>query len=255
MEKSVVSSEGGKKIIALFDVDGTLTKARSPMDDQMRTVLNGYLDKGVHLAVVSGSDQKKILEQVDETIVKRMPFAFFENGLVTHKLGEKFEETSLQAALGNDKLKKFVNFCLSYLANIDVPTKTGTFVELRTGLINVCPVGRNCSREEREEFEKYDMEHQVRKTFVDVLKKEFDGFGLQFAIGGQISFDVFLEGWDKRFCLRYLKDYDEIHFFGDKTLQGGNDYEIYEDERTSGHSVKNPEETIAILEQLFGPPN
>ena len=32
----------------------------------------------------------------------------------------------------------------------------GTFVEFRSGLINISPIGRNCSREERNEFEKYD---------------------------------------------------------------------------------------------------
>jgi hypothetical protein len=32
----------------------------------------------------------------------------------------------------------------------------GTFVEFRSGMINVSPVGRNCSQEERDEFEKYN---------------------------------------------------------------------------------------------------
>jgi hypothetical protein len=32
----------------------------------------------------------------------------------------------------------------------------GTFVEFRSGMINVSPIGRNCSQEERDEFEKYD---------------------------------------------------------------------------------------------------
>lgn len=36
-------------------------------------------------------------------------------------------------------------------------------------------------------------------------------------LGGQISFDVFPDGWDKRYCLKYLDNYREIHFFGDKT--------------------------------------
>lgn len=40
-------------------------------------------------------------------------------------------------------------------------------------------------------------------------------------LGGQISFDVFPEGWDKRFCLRHLlgeeSTFTEIRFFGDKT--------------------------------------
>jgi len=34
-----------------------------------------------------------------------------------------------------------------------------------------------------------------------------------------ISFDVFPEGWDKRYCLNVLDDerFDTIHFFGNET--------------------------------------
>jgi hypothetical protein len=32
----------------------------------------------------------------------------------------------------------------------------GTFIEFRVGMLNLCPIGRNCSPEEREEFIKYD---------------------------------------------------------------------------------------------------
>lgn len=37
--------------------------------------------------------------------------------------------------------------------------------------------------------------------------------------GGMISFDVFPEGWDKRYCLNVLDDerFDAIHFFGNET--------------------------------------
>jgi phosphomannomutase len=45
--------------------------------------------------------------------------------------------------------------------------------------------------------------------------------------------------------------YTEIHFFGDKTFEGGNDYEIYTDKRTIGHSVANPDETYAELKKIF----
>jgi phosphomannomutase len=84
-------------------------------------------------------------------------------------------------------------------------------------MINVSPIGRNCSREERNEFEELDKKAGWRKKFVADLKKEFGEDELSFSIGGQISFDVFPKGWDKRFCLRYVeKDFDEIHFFGDK---------------------------------------
>lgn len=32
----------------------------------------------------------------------------------------------------------------------------GTFIEFRSGMLNVSPIGRNCSQEERDEFERYD---------------------------------------------------------------------------------------------------
>lgn len=32
----------------------------------------------------------------------------------------------------------------------------GTFIEFRMGMLNVSPIGRNCSQEERDEFERYD---------------------------------------------------------------------------------------------------
>lgn len=64
------------------------------------------------------------------------------------------------------------------------------------------------------------MQPSCRKKFVEVLKQKFGHLGLTFSIGGQISFDVFPQGWDKTYCLQYVdKDFDEIHFFGDKTFE------------------------------------
>lgn len=71
---------------------------------------------------------------------------------------------------------------------------------------------------------------------------------------------MFPAGWDKTYCLGHLEaeakkpdgiEYSTIHFFGDKTYKGGNDYEIFEDPRTIGHTVLNPDETAAELKKLF----
>jgi phosphomannomutase len=125
-------------------------------------------------------------------------------------------------------------------------------------MLNVSPIGRNCSRAERNDFEAYDKEHNIRKTMVSVLQKEFAELNLTYSIGGQISFDVFPTGWDKTYCLKYLPeaDFDEIHFFGDKFFEGGNDYEIYESSRTIGHAIEdaNPQTTVNKLSELFGIP-
>ncbi len=71
---------------------------------------------------------------------------------------------------------------------------SGTFIEFRTGLINVSPIGRNCSQEERDAFEAYDkvrcdvlaelhrgcsrstdgtQVHKVREKMVATLQEKF----------------------------------------------------------------------------------
>lgn len=128
----------------------------------------------------------------------------------------------------------------------------GTFIEFRNGMLNVSPIGRNCSQEERNAFDEYDKKHQVRVKMVERLKKELADLDLRFVIGGQISIDVFPRGWDKTYCLQFVeKKFKYIHFFGDKTYEGGNDYEIFIDKRVTGHSVKDYHETIKILKSLF----
>ena len=63
--------------------------------------------------------------------------------------------------------------------------------------------------------------HNVREKFKSALQEEFKDSGLKFAIGGQISIDIFPIGWDKTYCLRFVEadNYDTIHFFGDKTAE------------------------------------
>ncbi len=44
---------------------------------------------------------------------------------------------------------------------------------------------------------RYDLANNIRSKFVSVLQKEFADYNLTYSIGGQISFDVFPQGWDK----------------------------------------------------------
>ncbi|EPS70120.1 phosphomannomutase, partial [Genlisea aurea] len=204
--------------IALFDVDGTLTAPRKAVTPEMLQFMRD-LRKVVTVGVVGGSDLVKISEQLGETVIQDYDFVFAENGLVAYAEGKLIGTLSLKSFLGEDKLKEFINFTLHYLADLDIPIKRGTFIEFRSGMLNVSPIGRNCSQEERDEFEKYDKVHGIRSEMVSVLRKKFEHLNLSFSIGGQISFDVFPKGWDKTFCLRYLNEFEEIHFFGDKTYQ------------------------------------
>ncbi|KAI9229052.1 MAG: phosphomannomutase [Piptocephalis tieghemiana] len=238
--------------LVLFDVDGTLSPSRRTATKEMLELLQ-TLRKRVVIGYVGGSDFSKQVEQLGPNLLKDFDFCFSENGLTAYRLGKELASQSFISHLGEKKYQELVNFSLRYIADLDIPVKRGTFIEFRNGMVNISPIGRNCSQEERNEFDRYDAIHQVRKTFVEKLKEAFPDIGLTFSIGGQISFDVFPTGWDKTYCLRHVKDegFKTIHFFGDKTMVGGNDYEIYEHPEVQGHTVTSPEDTAAQITKLF----
>lgn len=240
------------KKLLLFDVDGTLTKSRLTIEEPMKEILKKlHLRDDLDLGIVGGSNYDKQIEQLGEDVIKFFKYIFSENGLVYRKNGVIVEETSINKFLGEINTQKIINFSLRYLSNIILPVKRGTFIEFRTGMINVCPIGRSCSQDERIEFFEYDNKNGVRKNLREALINEFSDLGLNASLGGQISIDVFPNGWDKTYCLRFVEGkYDEIHFFGDKTDIGGNDYEIFIDPRTIGHSVMSPNDTVELLNKF-----
>jgi len=223
------------------------------------------LRQQVAIGFVGGSDLVKQEEQLGSPtapVTSLFDYCFSENGLTASRLGVPLASTSFIKWIGEEKYKKLAKFILHYIADLDIPIQRGTFIEFRNGMINVSPIGRNASNQERLDYQKYDLEHGIREKFVEALKKQFPDFGLTYSIGGQISFDVFPTGWDKTYCLSLIEaeakregadaiEYKTVHFFGDKTFKGGNDYEIYEDPRTTGHSVKNPEETMKVIKEIF----
>ncbi|KAF9820626.1 hypothetical protein IEO21_01329 [Rhodonia placenta] len=245
------------KKLVLFDVDDTLTPARQNVSLEITQILRA-LRKKVVIGVVGGSDFVKISGQLavaGSSVVEDFDYMFAENGLTAYKNAQPLPSQSFIKFIGEERYKKLANFILHYIADLDIPIKRGTFIEFRNSMINVSPIGRNATVQERNEFEAYDKQHGLRAAFIKVLREKFPDYGLTFSIGGQISFDVFPNGWDKTYCLRHVEDeqFEEIHFFGDKTYKGGNDYEIYTDPRTIGHSVSSPADTARLLKELFLP--
>jgi phosphomannomutase len=245
-------SSDERNVLILFDIDGTLSASRATAKPEMMARIE-ELRETHWIGVVGGSDVDKGMEQLGADLFDKVDYYFPQNGLCAFKGREKIHEQSIKAHLGEKNIARFVNWTLRYLSELDLPVKRGTFVEFRSGMFNVSPIGRNCSQEERMAFNEYDNEHGVRLRLVEAMKAEFADLKLRFVIGGQISIDVFPEGWDKTYCLRHVEHLNckEIHFFGDKTAPGGNDHEIFASERTVGHTVTDPEHTMQLLNELF----
>ncbi|OAG31925.1 phosphomannomutase [Nematocida displodere] len=240
-----------KKTLFLFDVDGTLTPSREKVTEEMLTFLRSLKDHGL-TGFVGGSDLCKQKEQLGEECLKLFDFCFPENGLHFIKNGQEVSSQSYLEYVGEPTHTKLVNKIMQLMSEIDLPVKRGNFIELRSSMVNISPVGRSCSKEERKSFCAYDKEHKVREKMVTELKKDF-GTVLTFSIGGEISIDIFPIGWDKTYCLNHLakEAIGDIHFFGDMTHQGGNDYEISTDARVFSHTVTSPADTIVQVKEVI----
>jgi phosphomannomutase len=110
------------RIIALFDVDGTLTIPRGEVKEDMMNVLK-TLRKKITVGIVGGSDLPKQEEQLGEGIVNEVVWNFSQNGLVAYNNGQLLESNSISKLLGEDNIKRIVNWTMKYLADLDLPVK------------------------------------------------------------------------------------------------------------------------------------
>lgn len=119
-----MSTPENPRIIALFDVDGTLTIPRGEVTPEMMTFMKD-LSKKITVGIVGGSDLPKQEEQLGAGIAKVFPYNFSQNGLVAYKNGELLEIQTISKHLGEDNVKRLVNWVMKYLADVDLPVKVG----------------------------------------------------------------------------------------------------------------------------------
>lgn len=99
--------------------------------------------------------QQEQLGSPNVDVTSLFDFCFSENGLTAFRLGETLASNNFIQWLGEDKYQNLVDFVLKFIANTKLPRKRGTFIEFRNGMVNISPVGRAASIEERDEFEAY----------------------------------------------------------------------------------------------------
>ena len=233
--------------VFLFDIDGTLTPPRRSMESSHTMYfLNWMVGKKVYL--VSGSDRYKVLEQVPSSILSRCEGVFC--SMANEFWGSKDDSVYKNEWEAPINLLKDLN---QILLESEYGVRRGNHIEHRTGMINFSVVGRQASREEREEYFNWDKLNRERVGIVDSLKDKYKD--LDFNIGGQISIDINPKGANKSQASKWVRENSleeiEFVFFGDKCQKGGNDYDIVKDihENKDGvyFNVEGPEETLRIL--------
>lgn len=252
-----------KKHVCLFDMDGTLTPIRGKISVEMIGALE-KLSAISEIGIVTGSGMDYVLEQCKDLLDSNINLTVYPcNGTQTFIRSENDwvlkESVNMKEEIGNKDFRELI-FCLLILqASIskesfgsEIPL-SGTYIQYRESMINWCMIGRNATKEEREIFASLDKKYEIRKT----LKKKIENLGagfnskLSFAIGGATSIDIYPKGWDKTFSLKNYSSLEKVYFFGDACEKGKNDFEIYEKLKPRSFHVKNPEETISIVNDLI----
>lgn len=207
-----------EKEVFVFDVDGTLTDSRQPISPQFLTFMLTFCkDNDVYL--VTGSDRRKTFEQIGPILYESVKGVWQCNG---NEYWEKSRRVSQNEMTIDYEFK-------SYLDNLvqatRYPIKTGNHIEKRTGMVNFSIPGRDSNDVQRQQYFDWDLQNHERSCIVKKMNHDYPK--LHASIGGMISIDISPRGNNKSQIADILnKQYETIHFFGDRMEFGGNDYPL-----------------------------
>jgi phosphomannomutase len=242
------------KRMIVFDLDGTLAKSKSSLDDEMAKLLGQLLDV-IKVAVISGGAwpqfQKQLLIHLphddrlkDLSLLPTSGTRFLQyDGEWKQLYAEDFspaEKAKIIAAL----TKSFDDSGLK-------PAKHwGEVIEDRGSQITLSAMGQDAPLSEKKNWDPdFEKRKEIRKI-LDPLLPEFS-----IGLGGSSSIDVTRPGVNKAYGMRKLESVlgvpiKEMIFIGDALFPGGNDHPA----RDTGAvciQVRDPEETKRIIETII----
>ena len=214
-----------KKNMILFDMDGTLTEPRDMLDRRLLPSLRKLI-KYADLGIVTGSDIDYLKFQM-EYLIKQTELRY-----CTHLLpcnGTKhytpprlpddtfhlMHEMNMKDHIGDYSYRHLMMVLSerqSEACYLPIPL-TGNFISYRGSMINWCPIGRNADRKQRKEFVEFDKNKtpSYRKLELKRLQHLISlwcGKPIVVKLGGQTSFDIYPEGWDKTYALKHFENYN-----------------------------------------------
>lgn len=251
------------KKVFLFDLDGTLCASRKKIGKDMIDALDGLADHG-DIGILTGSDMDFLKEQCQELFSslgsKKKVYALACNGTKAFEVKNsgdtfaKIKEESIKEFLGdvdfNDLMKEIIFMQADLITNTPIPL-TGNFITCRGSTVNWCPIGRGATDEDRESFIKKDKALKIRERENQKLKSFISSNNLDLIanIAGDTSFDIYPNGWDKTYAMKFFENCD-VYFWGDRMIPDGNDYTMHLLLKDKSFPIKDPEDTIKSIKKL-----
>lgn len=197
----------------LFDVDGTLTDARRPINAEFEYFMEQFVNKHKCM-IITGSDREKTIEQIGLDLTVRFERVYHCSGNHVFEGMKEVKKNDWQLS------KEQYTFLQQYLQKINYNEMTGNHIEQRTGTANFSIVGRNADWHQRARYVLWDNTNKGRETVAMYYNEEFKDSIAQ--VAGETSIDIFPVGCDKSRAIKEQKG--TTIYFGDNCFPGGNDY-------------------------------
>lgn len=235
----------------LFDIDGTLTPSRGKINEEFRLFMVDFCEKH-ECYLVTGSDQKKTIEQIGEYLYNKFDLQFQCSG------NQIFASSNKKVHESEWKLPKIARqFLITQKNQSGFPLRTGAHIEDRPGMVNFSVVGRRADQSERLRYVQWDNETDERNIIADRFNKLFPE--LEATVGGETGLDIAPKGQNKAKVIDWVRELarnpsGDFIFFGDACQEGGNDYplaaRITENNIGVAYNVSDYKETWNILKEI-----
>lgn len=205
-----------------FDLDGTLTQHKTPLEDRARDTLN-KLSENARLCMVGAGMCERVFKQMKEFPIDiignyGMQVAYYKSGKL---------ETVFNATLPVDK--NSVEECVTLFRQKHGFTEfAGENVEYHSsGCITLPILGTSARQEDKLAF---DPDRKKRRAVYEEVKALFPEYTV--FVGGSSSFDMAPKPYNKyyaldRYCAEFNIKHSETVYVGDDYGLGGNDESVY----------------------------
>ena len=243
------------KNLIVFDLDGTLAKSKSSLDDEMAGLLGTLL--GVSkVAVISGGAwpqfEKQLLVHLPTDGRLKDLSLLPTSGTRFLRYDGQWKQLYAEDFSPAEKAKIISALTRSFAESGLAPARHwGEIIEDRGSQITLSAMGQDAPLDEKKNWDPdFEKRKAIRKILDPLLVPEFS-----IGMGGSSSIDVTRPGVNKAYGIRKLKEVlgvpiKEMLFIGDALFPGGNDHPARETGATC-IQVRDPDETKRVIETII----
>ena len=211
------------KLVA-FDLDGTLTQHKTPLDGKNRAVLEALAKK--YSLVMAGAGQcRRIFNQMGQFPIDIIGNYGLQYCRYDAKLGDLVTERDLTLPCDRESVDARVTYIRE---KYGFTSFAGESVEFHpSGCVTFAILGTKAKQEDKLAF---DPDRSRRRAIYDEVCELFPEYVV--FVGGSSSFDMAPKPYNKYYALDlYCKEkgfaHNEVVFVGDDYGRGGNDESVY----------------------------